>query len=78
MSDGEERPISKVINDIIKSTVNYVIAHDIEESMELLAELKEEDFIDDVLRLEKLIDAFLTDDYLGENHYDECGKPRVF
>ena len=35
--------------------------------MELLAELKEEvteDFIDDVLQLEKHIDAFLTDDHL--------------
>ena len=35
--------------------------------MELLAELEEEvaeDFIDDVLQFEKLIDAFLTDDYL--------------
>ena len=35
--------------------------------MELLAELKEEvteDFIDDVLQLEELIDAFLTNDYL--------------
>ena len=35
--------------------------------MELLTEFKEEvteDFIDDVLQLEKLIDAFFTDDYL--------------
>ena len=35
--------------------------------MECLAELKDEvteDFIDSVLQLEKLIDAFLTDDYL--------------
>ena len=35
--------------------------------MELLTEFKEEvidDFIDDVLRLEKIIDAFLIDDYL--------------
>ena len=35
--------------------------------MELLVVLKDEvteDFIDDVLQLEKLIDAFLTDDYL--------------
>ena len=65
MSDGEERPISEDVNGIIKSTVNYIIAHDKEE---LLAELKEEVteyFIDGVLQLEKLIDAFLTDDYLG-------------
>ena len=67
MTNGEEPPISVDINDIIKSSVNYVIADDKKELMELLAELKEEvieDFIDDVLQLEKLIDAFLTDDYL--------------
>ena len=37
--------------------------------MELSAELKKEvseDFIADVLQLEKLIDAFLTDDYQGK------------
>ena len=40
--------------------------------MEPLAKLKEEvteDYIDDILQLEKLIDAFLTDDYLEGNHY---------
>ena len=40
MSDGEEPPISDDINDIIRSTVNYVIAHDKEELMELLQNLK--------------------------------------
>ena len=41
--------------------------------MELLTEFKEEvteDFIDDVLQLEKIIDALLIDDYLE-------GKPTV-
>ena len=43
------------------------IEFDKKEFMELLAELKKEvteDFIDDVFQLEKLIDAFLTDDYI--------------
>ena len=55
MSGGEEPPISEDINEIIKSTVNYVITRDKEELMELLAELEEEvteEFIDDVLQLE--------------------------
>ena len=42
MSDGEEPSISEDINDIIKSTVNFVIAHDKEELMELLEDLKKE------------------------------------
>ena len=39
MSDGEERPISEDNKDNVKSTVNYVIAHDKEELMELLENL---------------------------------------
>ena len=42
LSDGEEPPISENINDIIKSTVNYLIAHDKEELMELLENLQKE------------------------------------
>ena len=47
---------------MIQATANNVIESDKKELMELLAEFKEEvteDFIDDVLQLEKIIDAFL-------------------
>ena len=52
---------------VIHATTHNVIGSEIKELMELLAELKEEvteDFIDDVFQVEKLIDVFLTDDYL--------------
>ena len=65
----EEDELKKVIH----ATTHNVIESDKKELMELLAELKKEvteDFIDDVLQLEKLIDAFLTDDYLE-------GKPLI-
>ena len=73
MSDGEEPPISEDINDIIKSTKNYVISHDKEELMELLENLKkevikEEENLSHVLKLEKLIELFLTQEVLeGES-----------
>ena len=59
----EEDELKKVIH----ATTHNVIESDKKELMELLAELKEEvteNYIDDVLQLEKLIDEFLTDDYL--------------
>ena len=49
--------------------------------MELLAELKEkvtEDFIGDVLQLEKLIDAFLTGDHLERNKKTEDKEDMLF
>ena len=58
---------------MIKATTNDIIESDEKELTELLTEFKEEiteDFIDDVLQLEKIIDAFLIDDYLE-------GKPIV-
>ena len=52
---------------MIQATTNDVIESDEKELMELLTDLKEEvteDFIDDVIQLEKIIDAFLIDGYL--------------
>ena len=58
----EEDELKRVIHAI----THNVTESDKKELMELLAELIQvtEDIIDDVLQLEKLIDAFLTDDYL--------------
>ena len=71
MSDGENPPISEDINDI-KSTVNYVIAHNKEELMELLENLRkevtEEENIDLVLKLEKLIEIFLNREFLEREY----------
>ena len=72
ISNGVEPFISEDINDIIKSIVNYVIAHDKEELMELSEDLKkevtEEENINLVLKLEKLIELFLTQEFLeGES-----------
>ena len=53
---------------MIQATNNDVIESDKKELMEPFSELKEEvteDFITDVLPLEKLIEAFRIDDYLG-------------
>ena len=52
---------------VIHATTHNVIECDKKELMELLEELKEEvteDFIDNVLQLEKLSDVILTYDYL--------------
>ena len=58
----EEDELKKVIH----ATTHNVIESNKKELMELLAELKEEvtEDVIDVLQVEKLIDAFLTDDYL--------------
>ena len=59
MPDEKEPPISEDINDIIKSTVSYVIAHDKQELMELLEHLKkevtEEEDVNLVHKMEKLV-----------------------
>ena len=62
-SEEEEDELKKMI----QATTNDVIESDEKELMELLTNLKEEvteDFIDDVLQLEKIIGAFLINDYL--------------
>ena len=52
-------PEEDELKNVIHATTHNVIESDKKELMELLAELKE-DFIDDVLQLEKLIDACIS------------------
>ena len=62
-AEDEDDEVKKVI----QTTFHDIIQHDEEELMELLAELKDEaddDYIDTLLKVEELIDVFLTDEFL--------------
>ena len=61
-AEDEEDEIKKVI----QTTFHGIIQHDEEELMELLADLKDEaddDYIGTLLKVEELIDVFLTDEF---------------
>ena len=77
-SPEEEDELKKLIH----STTHNIIESDKNELLELLAELEEEvteDLNDDVFQLEKLIDAFLTGDYLeGKPLLPMIGETRWF
>ena len=67
---GNEESEEDVVKNLIQSTTDDIIHHDKKELVELLKEIKEEageEYVDTVLQLEELINAFFTDEFLEGN-----------
>ena len=76
-SDKEDEDSDEDVDeeDYSKSTFDYIIQHDREELFELLEELKEdEEFIDEILKIEELIETFLEKEFSDD---DESTKHMI-
>ena len=72
MDEGSENENDDKLSNLVQTTSDLIIKHDKEELVELLKEIKDEageEFIDTIIKLEELIDAFFTDGFLDGAHF---------